>query len=72
MHLDATEEPTRYAAHCRTRTRVVSKDRTCSRMLALDIIGALDILPRLYTQIRIPPQVAQETGLAAPWLVVQL
>lgn len=44
-------------------------DSTC--LIALERIDQLDILPRLFPDIVVPPTVAQEFGSSPPWLTVR-
>jgi len=47
----------------------VVADSTC--LIALERIGALNILPAFFEPIFIPPQVEREFGLTLPWLKLE-
>jgi len=44
-------------------------DSAC--LIALERIGQLDLLPRLFEPLFCPPEVAREFGVPLPWLQVQ-
>ena len=44
-------------------------DTAC--LVALERVGHLDILPRVFTQVLAPPAVGAELGKAVPWLAIQ-
>ena len=50
-----------------TETAVV--DSTC--LIGLERIGRLDILPALFINVIVPPEVAREFGTSLPWLKVE-
>lgn len=51
-----------------TETAVV--DSTC--LIGLERIGRLDILPALFANVVVPPEVAREFGTFLPWLKVEM
>ncbi len=51
------------------RKDCIISDRTC--LIGLERINRLDIPPRLYGRVWIPPAVDQEIGFSMPWLEVQ-
>ena len=51
------------------RKDCIISDRTC--LIGLERINRLDIPPRLYGKVWIPPAVDQEIGFSMPWLEVQ-
>ncbi len=50
-------------------TDLIIADSTC--LIGLERIGRIDLLPQIYYQITIPPEVQKEFGLYFSWLIVK-
>ncbi len=50
-------------------TDLIIADSTC--LIGLERIGRIDLLPQMYSQITIPPEVQKEFGLYFSWLIVK-
>lgn len=50
-------------------TDLIIADSTC--LIGLDRIGEIDLLPQMYSQVTIPPEVQKEFGLYFSWLIVK-
>jgi hypothetical protein len=50
-------------------TDLIIADSTC--LIGLERIDKIDLLPQMYSQVIIPPQVQKEFGLSFAWLIVK-
>ena len=50
-------------------TDLIVADSTC--LIGLERIDKIDLLPQMYSQVIIPPQVQKEFGLSFAWLIVK-
>jgi uncharacterized protein len=50
-------------------TDLIIADSTC--LIGLERIGKIDLLPQMYSQVTIPPEVQKEFGLYFAWLIVK-
>jgi len=50
-------------------TDLIVADSTC--LISLERIDKIDLLPQMYSQVIIPPQVQKEFGLSFAWLIVK-
>ena len=50
-------------------TDLIIADSTC--LIGLERIGKIDLLPQMFSQVTIPPEVQKEFGIYYSWLIVK-
>ncbi|MEB3340945.1 DUF3368 domain-containing protein [Okeania sp.] len=50
-------------------TDLIIADSTC--LIGLERIGKIDLLPQIFSQVTIPPEVQKEFGIYYSWLIVK-